>query len=534
MKNHSVFIKSFACILSTAAMVGTYAYSLEPQEKREIDYSAFKNAAKNIKHLTNTTSNVAGEKASDEAYSDVNNQIVAVIEKELQDTVKKSRIRPRVQKPQLVAKKAAPAPVLTTIYPTSFEINNSQLVYLWGFEFDQLSYESFQNTEIAQISVEEKIADKVVDEVKVTQASPEETVIDNGDDLVVFDYGTSETESGPASEEVPVIAESSGPIEPVSVATEERDYRISNVVKNAISRELNKNKAVVSIHGQEKKVAPKNTNTVSTEEIEALIASEDAIVYDYSNVKQSTLKKKETDEASFASAFTGSVAQVTHNLKAFEVKFGTEEKVESLSNFEFVPDYDRGERVHDAGSGEITFVSTLSDEVSTQTGVLQAQGLIPTRVDMNLLEESANIPMLNEVSIHEYLQKEEVNLDGNFILIEKSAVIKDVEIDVNHAYKVLLGRDFKMVDTQDEAAYVLFMGTPSGNVLVRYMLSNNETASKISYVGDGEVYFEAPKFEESTREMFTLNTRSLLGTKIRELNIQAQDVKLFGDRKSVV
>lgn len=526
MKNHSVFIKSFACILSTAAMVGTYAYSLEPKEKREIDYSAFKNAAANLKHLTST----ASEKTNEMALNDVNKQIVAVIEKELQKeiqaTSKKTAIKPRLQASQKVAKKSVPkvaqTQLLTTIYPSSFEINNSQLVYLWGFEFDKLSYESFQNTEIALIQE---------DEVKVAQAATEKVVpvaelaeekIDLGDDLVVFDY------SSPSSEEVV----SAGPIEPaveekIEETTQlkiEHEYKISNVVKNAISRELERHRPVVNIHGQEK--APIAQESLDTESLESLINSDDAIVYDYSSVTQAMRSK---GEETLGNAFVSSnVTQITSTLKAFEVKFGNDASIETLNNFEFVPDYDRAERVHDSGSGEISFVATINEDVSTQTGIVQAQGTLPTRIKLNLLKESNVIPMFNEMSIHQYLEKEQVELHGNFILIEKSQAVKDVEIDVSHAYKVLMNENFSMVDTLEEAKYVFFMGTGTGNVLIRYLLNNSKTMATVAHVGEGEVYFEAPMFETGSRELFTLNTRSLLGTKIRELNINAQDVSLFG------
>jgi hypothetical protein len=63
---------------------------------------------------------------------------------------------------------------------------------------------------------------------------------------------------------------------------------------------------------------------------------------------------------------------------------------------------------------------------------------------------------------------------------------------------------------------------------MRYLLNNQESAQKIIYVGDGEMYYEDPDFNQSQREVFTFTTRSLLGKKVKELNIDASLVSFFG------
>ena len=87
-----------------------------------------------------------------------------------------------------------------------------------------------------------------------------------------------------------------------------------------------------------------------------------------------------------------------------------------------------------------------------------------------------------------------------------------------------------MLKSKEEASYILFLGVKTGNMLLRYFLANKETAQKIVYVGDGEMYYEDPTFVGTQREIYTFTTRSLLGKKVKELNINAEDVSFFGTK----
>ena len=84
--------------------------------------------------------------------------------------------------------------------------------------------------------------------------------------------------------------------------------------------------------------------------------------------------------------------------------------------------------------------------------------------------------------------------------------------------------------SQADASYVLFLGVKTGNVALRYLLSNKESAQKIVYVGEGELYFEDPSFVKAEREIYTFTTRSLLGRKVKELNVDGADISFFGTK----
>ena len=89
-----------------------------------------------------------------------------------------------------------------------------------------------------------------------------------------------------------------------------------------------------------------------------------------------------------------------------------------------------------------------------------------------------------------------------------------------------------MLESKTNASYVLFLGVKTGNIVMRYLLDNKESAQKIVYVGDGEMYFEDPDFVDTQRELYTFTTRSLLGKKVKELNIDGSYVSFYGTTTS--
>jgi hypothetical protein len=115
----------------------------------------------------------------------------------------------------------------------------------------------------------------------------------------------------------------------------------------------------------------------------------------------------------------------------------------------------------------------------------------------------------------------------NLILVAVDENIAEVEIDGGYSDKIFFDENFKKMDTQKLANYVLFSGVKNGNVLLKYLLSNKETAQKVIYVGEKEMYFEAADFSESERELYSFTTRNLMSSKEIELSISPDLIKAF-------
>ena len=569
MMKKSVFVKTCSLLFATTMVAGAFTYSQERYEPKKIDFSAFKNAAHNISHLS--------EKPVIEANlasHDVTGDIVKTIEKEVKGKILRSRyslntekvkrakyereviaknwndIRPEFAAVDLKLDEVLLKTITSNEEAGEFEINNRELIKLYAFSNDSLRYETFGNSEIASVETKEMPETQIVnDEVKTAQASVTTKVLDEvikdevadsvstqnaepkmaentealvaetpaagNDELVMFDYSDKEE-----------VAETKAP-----AMKKTFDAPISNTVKDAIERAVHKSPTVAFNINSPKKKAVAETTT-DYDALEKAMSDEDNVVYDYSNQAQAALSKKE-ETASEGQAFTASnndvTTQVEFIIKAREINVNTQKSRQAFG-YEFVPDYDRGERADDQATGEIKLGYSLSNDVNTQTGVVQSHGLIPTRVELNLLNKGINVPLINEAGIQAYLQKRKVDIVGNLLMVAIDPSISDVEIDSDYQAKIYFTQNFKTVESKDSAAYVMFMGVKSGNILLRYLLANKETAQKIVYVGDGEMYFEDPDFENTKRELYTFTTRSLLGRKVKELNINGSDVSFYGTK----
>lgn len=557
----SLLIKSFTAICATTFLVSAFTYNLvRLEEPKVIDFSAFKNASANIQFISSNNGMATSNKSTQ-----ITTTIVDVIEKEIKTKIKSTRYtiaasKFKIKAPVVIAKnwndiKPEFAAVdmkieemkLNTIVSTEnliseYEINNKELIKLYGFEVETLQYESFANTQIASI---DDTNDTKIDEVQVAQAStttqlveeitPEVTTVvpaaapvatkeeiaaselatnvnPINDELVVYDYSekTSEVEA-PKMKKI-------------------FDAPISNTVKEAIDRESHKKTIIAANLNTQKRKMVADSIDESTLAKVMKDEDEDNLVFDYSKNAQAAVAKKE--EKSAISAFAAPPApdmttQVEFTIKAREINLNTL-KTRNVFGYEFVPDYDRSERADDQAAGEIKLGYALSGDVSTQAGVLQSQGLIPTRVELNLHNRGMNVPMFNESGIQKFLEKKKADVVGNLLMVAVDPTIVDVEVDSDHQFKIFLSEKFKLVDSQVNASYVLFLGVRTGNISIRYLLSNKESAQKIVYVGDGEMYFEDPDFVNTQREMYTLTTRSLLGKKVKELNINGSDISFFG------
>lgn len=569
MMNKSIFVKTFTCLFTTTLVVGALTYTTDRFAPKKVDFSAFANAAANIQHISQKT-----EIKANIVTTDVTAGIVSAIEKEIKGKIRRTRyamvpkkvefkhaiiaknwndIRPEIA---AVDMKIADRQMnsISSSDESGSEINNNELINLYGYEVEFLQYETFANTLIASV---DPVATEIVgvteatskqeivkeDAVNVAQASTtthvvEEITVDTAmkeeiaraevatrenpvnDDLVMFDYsesGDTQTAAAANTQKLKKIF----------------DAPISASVKGAIERAVHRT-PMMAMNTQltpSKRIASSIETTTEADALTQAMADEDNLVFDYSKKTQAGVAKTTASEISafMAAADDTKVSQVDFTVKAREINLATRKSTQVLG-FEFVPDYDRAERMDDQTSGEIKFAYSLAGDAGTTTGVVQAHGLIPTRVELNLLSSGLEIPLLSEEGIQKFLSKKETGVTGNLLMVAVDPSIVDVEIDSEYQYKLFFSNKFKMQESRDNASFVLFLGVKTGNTLIRYLLDNKESAQKIVYVGDGEMYYEDPDFVGTQRELYTFTTRSLLGKTVKELNINGTDVSFFGTK----
>lgn len=399
----------------------------------------------------------------------------------------------------------------------SLEINNNDEFQAKKFSHDKIMPERFV---VNEFKYEETAKEE--NKIQPENNSKEIAIInkvdneDDADDIVMFDYNKPEPNKAmdkklyerPLSETVKnVIKREIGSIPKFEMKYEKVES--SNQYDNKIVSELSK-KLESGFGINDDLLNPNNENS----------ESEDQIVFDYSSVKKQNFTQ--TIESN-KNAFTGEAFNTIEiNVKSAIVDILNGKAVVGTS-FEFEPDYDRNDRVHDNNSGELSITAQTSQQNSSLTGIFKAKDSIVTRTDLIMNTHNVVVPLFNEEKFKEFLMKQGAETE-NAILISLSAEINDVEIDSEYSKKLYLNSTFK--PTENNKKFVMFLGVKSGNILLKYNVEG-KTAQKIIFVGDSEIYFEEPSFISGERETFELVSKSMLANNLKELNISNRDVKLF-------
>lgn len=543
--------KAFAttsCFFVSAVLLSqVYSFAQSRLQPQTINTSAFTNFASNIQALSSSQNEVV---LAENNETQITADIIKVIDREISKKIKRTRyaLVPHVAKAPVIkiAKvevkkeviKIEHASALPSQSPSedlsAYEINNNELITLYALSVEPVEYSQFKNTTLASTYGEEN--KEVKDEVAVKVASTENvssapieadevTTIQpapasKDDDLVMFEYSDKVAPEAKLEK---------------SIDAKLYDRPLSNTVKRAINRELGtapikKLEAVTTQNTLRNEI--KSEDKIKIEDQEIDLNSPDTIVYDYSSEKTSKALKAAGDSEAFMAPVQMNTHETQFMIRAKELNLSTQ-KLSQLHRFEFVPDYDRAERLSDSATGEIMLGYSVSGDMNTQTGVVQALGIIPTRIEVALGSmKGLEVPLLNESGIQKFLQKQGLSIEGNLVMIALNSNILDTEIDSNFGAKFIFDKNFKPVQEMNGASYILYAGVKTGNVLVKYLLANKESAQKIVYVGDGEMYFEDPSFTSSSRETFTFTTRSLLGQKKKELSIDGGAISFFNTNTS--
>ena len=529
---------SFLLTVCLTACAG-YNFSQSRFQSKPVNYSAFTNLATNVSSLTSPIF------ASVDAQGDtlVTYQIINVIDKEIKKKINNTRFlitsfKKKNEAKMVNNKKIPKLEVISKSEDLStYEINNKDLVYLHALSVEQIAFKEFSSNNLVA-----SYGDKINDKVKVIQSSIQKTAeepidktaVENKNEIINEESKVQIAENEIEDEEIVMFDYSNKNKEPVVAKTiDQRLYErpLSSTVKNVITREIGKEAAV------NQNIKSKSTNTqkeipasIDLDNQENNLEVKENEGDDYP--KDITKKNNIYDEKAlntFVASEREAVEQVnTHfTIKAKEINLNTH-KNKTAYSFEFIPDYERTERANDQSNGEINLEYSLSGDLNTQTGLLQSAGMISTRIELNLGNTKAiEIPLLNEEGIQLFLQKMGLSIEGNLILLAINNSIIDTEIDSTFAKRLFFDKDFKNLKSSTDAEYVMYAGVKNGNILIRYLLDNKESAQKIVYVGEGEMYFEDASFIKGYRETYTLSTRNILGHKNKELVIKGSDINFF-------
>ncbi len=215
-------------------------------------------------------------------------------------------------------------------------------------------------------------------------------------------------------------------------------------------------------------------------------------------------------------------------IKVFEMNLNNKEN-NKVFQFQFIPDYDKNESINDDQDGNIILKNKFNDSQSLIRGTLVKHGLMRTKVEIPLGLEKMNfaIPMITQESMERFINENEIEGHGGFLLVDLGEHLDDVDIDQEYQSRVFIDENFKIADLQRNYRYVLYSGVKAGNIVIRYLLTNGRIAQKISHIVSDEILFEMGHISFPALEKLSLVERHALGSTTSELDVSQKNISIF-------
>lgn len=203
--------------------------------------------------------------------------------------------------------------------------------------------------------------------------------------------------------------------------------------------------------------------------------------------------------------------------------------MDQVSGIEFIPHYDKNERIYDEAEGVLRL--TGNDQDSNYIyGTLLGKDFVNMRTAIPLYLGGGmfEVPLLEKDALNKLLDKENLNGLGSHLLIDLGDSAIDVDIDKKFEARTFLSDDFKLTTQEGSYKYVLYIGVEPGNAVVRYLDSKGSTFEKLTFLADSELTFEFYSKKDPYSFKFETFEVNPLSKKAKELNISSKYINKFG------
>lgn len=494
------------CAFAATLIAASISYGFAKQKvETEVDLTSVKKISKNIRNLlSNPDENKLKESSTGKMFlSDEASRVEDLIKSQIKVT-KKNIFKPEIK----IIEKRENKKLEELPRSKKKEINNREMIELYAFNTEKMIANKH---EAIKLSVEVGFAtqDLVAMEENKTEelrAYSSEATMPDSDEIVFYDNPKS-------------IERVGGQV--VSNITSAKIFNlpISDVVKRAIKRE---------IRHEESQVKTEKKRSSKSKEL-SLDEDQEIVVTDYTNNKASGVEKIEDNKKTTSSALSAEAEMPSKGkylLEAEKVDL-YQKKSERLIGYEFIPDYNRDERINDNNSGQITIGFTEDLAENVMSGIVNGKNIIPTRYEIDLNTQKNAVPVLDEEGVQKFLEDKKLQIEGSIVLVARNESIHDTELDTQYQSKIYLDSNLEVSVEPVDAKYIMFLGIAPGNFVIRYLLDSNESAQKIAYVGDGEMFYDDSSFIEKSREVYSLSQRNIMSTKLKELDIKEENFVLW-------
>lgn len=350
------------------------------------------------------------------------------------------------------------------------KINWSKYYDEIGIESEILAHQDFFNSKNQKSKFVENEKDLIKIVQSATEKSSEKITLAKTDELVFFSY-----------------------------QEKKKDDELSNVVLKAIERELKRNTV---------------TKLAAAKARGSKVYSKSSIVAPPVGPEKRVKYKAQRDLLE--------TEVVTIGVKV------DDKLMDLVSGIEFIPHYDKNERVFDESEGVLHLTSNLKKSNYIH-GTFLGKDFINMRTSIPLYMGGGvfEVPLLEKEAMNKLLDKEGLRGSGAFLLVDLGESAIDVDIDRPFEARTFFNEDFKVTTQEGAYKYIFYVGVEPGNLVLRYLNSNGRTFEKLTFLADSEMTFEF--FSKSKTINFRFETFELspLSREPKPLSIQSEKINLF-------
>ena len=205
-----------------------------------------------------------------------------------------------------------------------------------------------------------------------------------------------------------------------------------------------------------------------------------------------------------------------------------------INNFSFLPSFDEYSPLNSKGHEDIVISENKLSSRSLLRGAIVSRKYVRTNIILPLGDKhyfkhnpEMEIPLLSLRFIDNFIEKNKNTGRGGLLLFEAHYSVNDIAIDINYETKYFLDSKFKQVKKGTSFKYIFFTGVSPGNAVVSYLVNTDQTAQKIIYVDENELFFDKEYFESEKIVELDLYERKILSRYKTDLRISPIEIKVF-------
>lgn len=236
----------------------------------------------------------------------------------------------------------------------------------------------------------------------------------------------------------------------------------------------------------------------------------------------------QNNDADDASGFLGDSTAIT----AKEVRFGLGTQ-DDVHNFQLIPNYNKNETYYSDTDNMMNIQNGKVKTGSVLSGTIIKRDYVRTRMSIHIDTQNITIPLFAHNKLQAYLDDNNLESYGGFLLINAINNIDDLDIDNEYEHRVFLSRSFKIVSQDSEYSFIIFMGVKPGNTTISGITLDEQEFNKIALITPDEIVYEEIKLENRSIDKIKLWQFQTMASVLSELDIENNQAMYFNTKNYV-